>query len=208
MGTLGRAADSGVDGEIAAAFGNRARNMVADKAEKMGYKLSPRAEKMLRPEKFVDSSVGAARNPALNADTRSRTEKFADSLTAIASRDAMMRNKAGAGVADIITRLFPDLSGTGGRSMRGGETAWEVKSRLSQSAINNVERKFQNHLDEYIKENGISTVDARFRRGSVEKQFDDEVQNALLYPHTAAPDSAVQRQADAYREGYRQMLKE
>lgn len=210
LSSLGRAAEvDAVNGEIAAAFGNRARNMLADKAEGMGYKLSPKAEKMLRPEKFaLDNSVGAARNAAINADTRTRTEKFADWLGSWASRDAMLRYKAGAGVADIMSRLFPDLSGTGGRQMRGAETAWEVKSRLSQTTINNVERQFQNHLDDYIKETGISPADARFRRGAVEQQFDNEVQTALLYPHTAAPDSAVQRQADAYREGYRGMLKE
>lgn len=209
LSSLGRAAEvDAVNGEIAAAFGNRARNMLADKAESMGYKLSPKAEKMLRPEKFADNSVGAARNAAINADTRTRTEKFADWLTSFGSRDAMLRYKAGAGVADIMNRLFPDLSGTGGRQMRGAETAWEVKSRLSQTTINNLERKFQNHLDDYIKETGISPSDARFRRGAIEHQFDNEVQTALLYPHTAAPDSAVQRQADAYREGYRGMLKE
>ncbi len=209
VGTLGRGAFvDEVNGEIAAAFGNRARNILADRVEGMGYKLGPKAEKMLRPEKFVDNSAGAARNAMANTTQRGRTERFADWLTSFSSNDAMLRNEAGADVAGIMDALYPNLTRDGGRSLTGVETAWEVKSRLVQTTVNNLERKFQNHLDDYIKESGIPASEARFRRGSVEHQFDQEVQNALLYPHTAAPDSAVQKQADAYREGYRQMLKE
>lgn len=208
MGTFARGAEVSDDfAEAAAAFGTKARNMVADKAEAMGYKLTPEAEAMLRPK---DNSVGAMRNPTPNADTRSGLEKAADwLLPGILSSDVLLRTKAGSGIADVYRRIMPDLTGTGGRQMRGSESAWEVNERLTRTDKANGNRAFQTHFDAWAESQGFTGVKKVLKQAELEQEFDQRVAIALEHPHTADPDSPVQKMADWYRnEGYGRKLDE
>lgn len=208
IGTIARGGEVSDDmAEAAAVFGNKARNMLADKAESMGYKLSPAAENMLRPK---DSSVGAARNMATNADVRTGLEKAADwLLPGFLSSDVLLRTKAGSGLADVYRRMMPDLTGTGGREMRGAESAWEVSERLTRTDKSNGNRAFQTNFDQWAESIGYTGVKKTLKHGELEAEFDREVAIALEHPHTAAPDSPVQKMADWYRrESYGRKLEE
>ncbi|MFN3317576.1 MAG: hypothetical protein ACK43M_02450 [Allorhizobium sp.] len=208
IGSIVRGAEVSDDmAEASAAFGNKARNMLADKAERMGYKLGPQAETFLRPK---DSSVGAMRNPTPNADTRSGLEKGADwLLPGFLSSDVLLRTKAGSGIADTYKRLMPDLTGTGGRQMRGGESAWEVNERLTRTDKANGNRAFQSNLDAWAESQGFTGVKRLLNQADLEQEFDQRVAVALEHPHTADPDSPITKMADWYRsEGYGKKLDE
>ncbi|PYB77669.1 hypothetical protein [Rhizobium wuzhouense] len=208
IGSIVRGAEVSDDlAEASAAFGNKARNMLADKAEGMGYKLGPQAEAFLRPK---DSSVGAMRNPTPNADVRRGLERAADKLLpGFLSSDVLLRTKAGSGVADLYKRIMPDLTGTGGDRMRGAGSAWEVNERLSRTDLANGQRAFQSNFDQWAESQGFTGVKKVLNHAELEQDFDRRVAIAMEHPHTADPDSPIQKMADWYRnEGYGKKLDE
>lgn len=208
IGSIVRGADVSEDlAEASAAFGNKARNILADKAESMGYKLGPQAEAFLRPK---DSSVGAMRNPTPNADVRTGLERAADWLTpGFLSSDVLLRTKAGSGIADLYRRIMPDLTGSGGNRMRGAESAWEINERLIRTDKANGQRAFQDNFDKWAESQGYTGAKKILNQSDLEQEFDQRVAIALEHPHTADPDSPVTKMADWYRnEGYGRKLDE
>lgn len=208
IGSFVRGAEVSDDmAEASAAFGNKARNMLADKAERMGYKLGPQAETFLRP---TDNSVGAMRNPTPNADVRTGLERAADWLVpGFLSSDVLLRTKAGSGISDLYQRIMPDLTGSGGNRMRGAESAWEVNERLTRTDKANGQRAFQSNFDAWAESQGFTGVKKVLNQSDLEQEFDQRVAIALEHPHTADPDSPIQKMADWYRnEGYGKKLDE
>ncbi len=210
IGTLGRAVEiDDVAAETSAAFGRKAREFIADAAEKRGYKFeTPEARDAFTG---AGKSAGAAENIASAAerfpDRRTGYEKFADRMTSFTSNEDLLMNRAGEEVRDLYQQLMPNLSGTGGRELRASEDAWNFMKRTTEVDHAHMEKTFSQHFDGWLKESGMENV-SFLKRDQLEEDFSRRVYYAMSHPDVANGSEAVTRMADAYRSAFAKKLKE
>lgn len=210
MGSLARSADhAGVSAEASAAFGRKAREFLADEAERSGYKFESQTSR----EAFLDQgrSIGAAENIATAAerfpDRRSISDKVADKLTSFTSNEDLLMNRTGSETRSLYQQLMPNLSGTGGRELRAAEDAWSFMRRNTEVDHGNMERTFSQQFGGWLKESGMENA-SFLKRDALEEDFSRQVYYAMSHPDIGHSSQAVQDMADAYRSAFAKKLQE
>lgn len=208
IGTVARGAElDSVASEASSLFGRKAREWMADKAERSGYKFADR-------EAFVNpnaGSVGAAKNidtlGSKFADNRTGLEKVADKLTSYTSPEDLLMNRAGPEVKDLYQQLMPNLSGTGGREMRATEDAYTMMKRNTEVDHAAIHKAYEQKFEAWLKESGQDGV-GMLKKPALEEAFKEKVYWTVIHPANAGGSNAVSEMADDLRSAFGRKLKE
>ncbi|MDP3869932.1 transglycosylase SLT domain-containing protein [Phenylobacterium sp.] len=116
-----------------------------------------------------------------------------------------LASRANLELRDLMPKLFTDVVGDGGKTVRGGgvESAWDYKVRTDQSIKAETFRVTNDAFKEWADDQGMSGV----QRLSARKSFNEEV-GRLLPLASDPPEGPLGKAVKAHQDAYARVLKE
>lgn len=183
--------------ELDEAFSKHAAQAQREVFDAQGTKLSAHGEEVLAfsAGPRMPTSGGSAAAPA---PTGKAAWKFA--RVDIIGR---LKSRANPELQELADTLDIDAVGDGGKTLRGGETAYEHMRRLSQTQDAQVRRTVDDAYKVWADKQGLSTLGKIRKRG----EFNEAVYRELYKPGAETSDE-IAKAAEAYRAGYAKYLNE